>query len=90
MEREAKYRSEISEVLSHCLFWDWKNEQQFFIKAAIYLSRKCEEMDQIEKDIDEKYSSDYQAKNPDKIFNWIAIANEKNFDIRHLLFTRQT
>jgi len=58
LQRQPKERPNISNVLSHCLFWNWEQEHQFLIRAAICLSNtSCVDIKTIKEVIDNKYET---------------------------------
>lgn len=86
MERDVKNRFDISEVSSHCLFWNWKKVKDFFLSFAICLSKPhCLDTDWIKKQIDFAYKDYFEKRNQGKIFNWIDIAREYKFNIIDIL-----
>lgn len=88
MDIIPEVRPEISQVLSHCLFWNWGEEQQFLIRLAICLSNQyCEQIADIKRTIDSEYKTYFLKINPGIFFNWIQIAQEHGLDIPELLFT---
>ncbi len=88
MVREPKNLPNISEVLSHCLFWNWEKEQLFLIRVAICLSKPfCSEIDLMKIVIDEEYKKYFFKINAGKPFNWITAGIDYGFNIPELLFT---
>ncbi len=56
MVRHPEDRPNISDVLSHCLFWNWGKAQLFLIRVAICLSKpQCPEIELIKDVIDDEY-----------------------------------
>ncbi len=88
MKRQPNDRANISDVLSHCLFWNWEKEQLFLIRVAICLSKpNCSEIDWIKGVIDESYMHYFSEVNAGKPFNWITMGIDYGFNIPELLFT---
>ncbi len=91
MERETYNRPKISEVMSHCLFWNWEKEQQFLIRFAICLSNQsCSRVKWLSGVIDEMYTYFYGEVHDGKSFNWITTEIGCGFSIPDLLFTNAT
>lgn len=88
LERDPEKRPGISDVLGHCLFWNWEKQHQFLIRVAICLNNAdCKYIRMIKDSIDYDYKEYSRKLNHGKPFNWIKTAKENNFDIVDLLFT---
>ncbi len=85
MAGKPENRPNISQVLSHCLFWDWEKEHTFLIRAAICSSN--ENCKNINTQADSKYMQYFCKLNPGKRFNWIESGKANGLNISELYFT---